>query len=333
MSLKSYLQARFCPQPQQETAAGVNAGDVFQMVYGRLPDQSELDMLNGWSSSLSPQDHLGLFRTAINAFDHQKSGTAFTVRFAKDDMQYMVFPGFEVALDNKDVSVSVQLLGGGYEQHLFKFFNQTLKPGMVFMDIGANIGFYSMFAASKVGADGKVISFEPNTENCRLILLGMHRNKFQNIALYPFALGDRTGYALFSTHIGSNGGLIADTEAMLLNPNCTIVPIIPLDNLITEKVDVIKIDVEGAEGLVVSGAKGLLEKHRPIVASEFSLEMLSRVSGMSGRDYLQYFQDQRYDIYICDRQTQELIAIKSVEAFIDDYGEHTRIEDLAFIPR
>jgi hypothetical protein len=120
-------------------------------------------------------------------------------------------------------------------------------------------------------------------------------------------LGDKAGYALFSTHIGSNGGLIADTEASLLNPNCTVVPITRLDNIITEKVDVIKIDVEGAEGLVVGRAKGLIEKYHPIITSEFSLEMLSRVSGMSGEDYLRYFRGQNYATYICDLKTHELL--------------------------
>jgi FkbM family methyltransferase len=224
------------------------------------------------------------------------------------------------------------LFRGEYEPHLFKLFSETLKPGMVFMDIGANIGFYSMLAASRVGEGGKVISFDPNTENCRLLMLSINKNGFNNVSLYPFALGGKSGYAMFSTHIGSNGGLIPDTEDSLVNPNCVIVPITRLDDLIDEKVDLIKIDVEGAEGLVIEGAKKLIEKHRPIITSEFSLEMLPRVSGMSGKEYLGYFRDQDYATYICERQTQELVAIESVDAFVNGYGEVTRIEDLVFMP-
>lgn len=119
----------------------------------------------------------------------------------------------------------------------------------------------------------------------------------------------------------------------MLNPNCTVVPITRLDNIITEKVDVIKIDVEGAEGLVVRGGAGLIESHRPIITSEFSLEMLSRVSSMAGKDYLRYFRDQYYTIYVCDRKTYDLIAIKDIDDFVNNYGEHTRIEDLVFIPK
>jgi FkbM family methyltransferase len=335
MSLKSYLQDLLCPQvsAQIEIPTDLAVSDVFHTVYDRLPNESELTMLVNLTAGLPPEDRSEIFRTVINAFDHQTVGTSFTVRFAKDDIQYVTFPDFELAIDNKDISVGMPIFRGEYENHLFKFFSNMLKPGMVFMDVGANIGFYSMLAASKVGNSGKVISFDPNTENCRLIMLGMYRNQFQNIALYPFALGDKTGYTLFSTHIGSNGGLIAETEASLLNPNCTVVPMTRLDNLITERVDVIKIDVEGAEGLVVSGGKCLIEKYRPIITSEFSLEMLSRVSGMSGKDYLCYFRDQHYAAHICDRQTHELVAVKDIEAFLDAYGEDTRIEDFVFIPQ
>lgn len=60
--------------------------------------------------------------------------------------------------------------------------------------------------------------------------------------------------------------------------------------------------------------------------------MLSRVSRMSGKDYLCYFRDQHYAIYVCDRNTHELVAIPDVDAFVDNYGEQTRIEDLVLIP-
>ncbi len=196
MSLRSYVEKLFWSEPQREVSH--NVSDIFQTVYGRLPNDAELNLLTNLTSGLSPEDRSGMFRATINTFDHQKLSTSFTVRFSKDDIQYVTFPGFELAIDNKDISVSMPLFRGEYEHHLFRFFSKTLKPGMVFMDIGANIGFYSMLAASKVGSSGKVISFEPNTENGRLIMLGMYKNKFQNISLYPFALGDKTGYALFS---------------------------------------------------------------------------------------------------------------------------------------
>ncbi len=105
-----------------------------------------------------------------------------------------------------------------------------------------------------------------------------------------------------------------------------------MDDLIKEKADFIKIDTEGAEGLVLCGAKSLIERHRPVVVSEFSMEMLPRVSRMSGSEYLTYFKALGYDLHVIDRRGGGLVPIPDVALFLENYGEATRIEDLAFIP-
>jgi len=187
-------------------------------------------------------------------------------------------------------------------------------------------------AARQVGESGKVICFEPNSENCRLILLSAYKNGFKNVILYPMAASDRTGAVLLSTHLGSNGGLIPANERSLLSPNCRVVSAVRIDELILDPVDLIKIDVEGAEGLVIRGAQNLIERHRPIVTSEFSMEMLSRVSGMPGQEYLAFFQARGYDIFLIDRRSGDLVGIEDVDAFIAHYGPPVRIEDLVFVP-
>ena len=307
--------------------------DIFQLIYGCIPSQDELNYLAPLISTFPKSNRVGVFRTIIKSFDHQRLKTPFTVRFSNQDIEYIAVQDFKLAIDKMDIAVSVPLLRGEYEPHLFKFFSQTLKPGMVFIDIGANVGFYSMLAAQRVGNKGKVFCFEPNSENCRLIMLSIYKNQFENVLVYPFALGNKTGHALFSSHIGSNGGLISDTQDSLLNANCVITPMIKLEDIVSEQVDLIKIDVEGAEGLVIEGAMKLIERYRPIVTSEFSLEMLPRVSKMSGSDYLGYFKANQYGIYLCDRQTQELVEITDIDSFIANYGEIIRIEDLVFIPQ
>ena len=308
-----------------------NLSHIFQLVYGRNPSQDQINVLTHLNQAIPDNDSGSLFRAIINSFHHQQFNTPFTVRFSKQDVEYINVQNAQVAIDKMDTSVSMLIRRKEYEPHLLAFYSQRLKPGMVVIDIGANVGLYSMLAAKKVGKRGKVFSFDPNSENCRLILLGIHKNEFKNVSVFPFALGNRTGHVLFSTHIGSNGGLISDSYDSLLNPSCVIKPIVRLDDIVTEKVDLIKIDVEGAEGLVVEGAKGLIEKYRPIVTSEFSLEMLSRVSNISGKDYLQGFKDMNYSLFIIDKNTYCLDEILDIDKFIGNFGELS-IEDLAFIP-
>jgi len=307
--------------------------EVFELVYGRKPSRNEIVLLRGLTRDVPKSDQMNIFRAVINGFDHQSLNTPFTVRFSSRDVEYVPVEHFELAIDKQDISVSAPLKQGEYELHLLEFFRERLKPGMTFIDIGANVGLYSMFAARIVGGNGKVFSFEPNSENCRLIMLSKYRNEFENVTVYPMALGNKTGHAFFSTHIGSNGGLIANTQETLWNPSCVVVPVVRLQDIVTERVDAIKMDVEGAEGLVIEGARELIEKYRPIVTSEFSLEMLPRVSKMSGEDYLGYFKVCQYDIYLCDKRTKKLNTISNIDAFIGDYGEITRIEDLVFIPK
>lgn len=304
---------------------------AFEIVYGRSPRDDERQVLNRLARS-DPRDRYHAFRTVLGRFDHQSSSTPITVRFSPEDIAYIELEGFSLAVDTTDISVSIPLRWGGYEPHLRALYRNWLKPGMTVVDIGANIGLYSMLAAQVVGDSGQVICFEPNSENCRLILLSTRRNGFKNVTLYPMAASDRTGVALFSMHLGSNGGLIPTNESSLLSPNCMVVPTVRMDELVLDPVDLIKIDVEGAEGLVIRGAQNLIERHRPIVTSEFSMEMLPRVSGMPGKEFLSFFQTRGYDIFLVDRKSSDLIRIEDIDSFIANYGPPVRVEDLAFVP-
>ena len=306
--------------------------ELFQIIYQRTPNQSELEHMRSLPTIPPEGDLSSVFRALINGFDHQSYATGFSVRFSGEDIEYVSVLGSQVAIDRMDLSIGLPLKWGVYEPHLVQFYQDRVKPGMTFIDIGANIGTYSMLAARLVGEEGRVLSFEPNSENCRLILLGANRNKYQNIALFPVALGNANGHMLFATHIGSNGGFIQNEQKSLESPTCTVVPMFRLDGFIDERIDFIKIDVEGAEGLVMQGAVSLIEKYRPIITSEFSLEMLQRVSGVTGVEYLRFFSNRGYQINRIDREKKSLILVSDIEEFVRDYGELTRIEDMAFLP-
>ena len=302
-----------------------DAKEVFQVVYGRLPTQSELDYLASLPTFHNRLGPVALFRAIVNGFDHQQLHTPFTIRFSSDDVEFVSIAGVEIGIDRTDITVGVPLRSGVYEPHVTKFYSQMLKPGMTFVDVGANIGIYSLLGAKLVGDSGRVLSFEPNSENCRLLMLSALRNNFQNISIYPFALGESIGHVLFSNAIGSNGCLIPDTQESLFNTSCMVVPKIRLDDVLDTNVDMIKIDVEGAEGVIVKGANQLIENCRPIITSEFSMEMLPRVSGMSGIDYLRYFTNQGYGIFLIEPHSQEPVPIPDIYSFVNEYGEPTRI--------
>ena len=137
-----------------------------------------------------------------------------------------------------------------------------VKPGMTVVDVGANIGYYSLYFAGLVGSKGKVVAIEPSPENLPELRLNISANQLSNVRLFESAVGAERGEVAFAA--GINGGILGDDASGTYR-----VPVAPLDELIEDGVDFLKIDVEGFEGAVVEGARRLLSQFRPVVFLEF----------------------------------------------------------------
>ena len=158
------------------------------------------------------------------------------------------------------------LLGRGKEDATTKFIKSFLRPGMTFVDVGANIGYFTLLAAS-LGA--RVIAYEPTPAVFERLRQNVALNAFDNVALVNAAVVDQPGLlALYESP--------DDPEANNLfgDGNHSVkVPAVSLDDDLAtrgvEKVDLLKIDAEGAEPLVLAGAVKLLgEVPSPAVVIE-----------------------------------------------------------------
>ena len=181
---------------------------------------------------------------------------------------------------------------GSCEPHLTAVFEKYCQPGMTVIEVGANIGCYTLLASRLVGPSSRVVAIEPNSENCRLLSTSLAAQGVGNVELLAVACSTKVGWANFSSHCGSNGGFIPDDD--LMSRPGTVVAVFPLDSLVQGRVDFLKFDVDGAAALVTSGAQELLSKSRPIVTTEFSCAMVKRVSGCDSRTYLEVFVNQGY---------------------------------------
>lgn len=275
---------------------------------------------------------LAAARVALGALDHQTSASPVIIRWGPDDLDVVDVEGVKMALDRADASVSVQIAEGAYEPHVAATLDRLLGAGDVFVDVGANVGYHAFRASPRVGADGRVIAVEANPENARLIAWTIAANSLTNVELVPLALASSRGYVNFGTHVGSNGGFLPDDDTTTGSGRGTIVPTIALDDLDLDRVSVIKIDVEGAEAIVVDGATATIERHRPTFVMEFSQEMTSRVSARPPAAHLQRFVDWGYTIAIIDRATFVANPVGSVDELIDGWGDFLRIEDLLLEP-
>jgi FkbM family methyltransferase len=309
------------------------ARSVNAMLFSESPLANETveGVANELAATGKPVSATDIARAMLGRSNRYINPSSWQVQFSQSDILYHPFEGFELALDRCDHSVSVMIAHNAYERHMLLFFGSHVSAGMVTLDIGANIGLYTMQFARLVGPNGKVIAFEPNSENCRLLLLSTERNGFSNIELVPVALSDRRGAHLFTTAIGTNGSF-TDQRHGVMSRGCTVVPTLPLDSLGLSRVDVMKLDVEGAEYLALRGGESVVEKFRPLVTTEFSLDMLKRISGVSGTDYFAWFTQRSYKPFLVPRDCSAPTPIEDVASFLATYGQY-QIEDLAFFPK
>ncbi len=149
---------------------------------------------------------------------------------------------------------------GSYEYEKRVIFENLVKEGNIVFDIGANVGFYTLLASVLVGLEGKVFAFEPVPKNLFYLKEHLRINHITNVTVIEAAVSDSRGTALFDKGPSSSMGHIS--------PNGVLkVKTVSLDELISqEKIPAphyMKIDVEGAEMLVLSGAKSILANVHP----------------------------------------------------------------------
>lgn len=166
---------------------------------------------------------------------------------------------------------------GSFEPNEFNFLDRLLKPGMVFVDVGANDGYYTLFASRRVGPEGRVVSVEPSSRERGHLERNIARNGVGNVEIVPAALGAAPGHAdlhlAHGVHTGHNTlGRFAHDD--VVPARVERVPLETLDavvdRLALRRVDVVKIDVEGGEANVIAGARTMLAKMRPVLMMEVS---------------------------------------------------------------
>jgi FkbM family methyltransferase len=306
---------------------GLTYDQLVQLLYPTLPVELRPDVDEAATGDLA---RVSTIRRMLGTIEHQVAPTAFSVQLGNDDAVRCMVGGVELFCDAADAAVTPGLLSGEYEVHLSSVFEKYCTAGMTAIDVGANLGYYSLLASRLVGPSGRVIALEPNSENCRLLLSSLRLNDITNVQLRPVAADMATGWAYYSTHVGSNGGLIEGGD--LLSHPGNVVPTFRLDDLVDGPVGFLKMDVEGAEGRVVQGAARIIERDRPIVTTELKDEMLRRVSGTTVADYLGYFEKLGYTPSLLEKATGAEKPYASVTELLADWGETDELRDVLLLP-
>lgn len=190
------------------------------------------------------------------------------------------------------------------------YLENLLSPGQVFIDGGANFGIYTVVAAKLVGNSGQVFAFEPAVESYPVLEKNVELNDFTNTKTFQFGLSDREGKARFyhidnapnSYSLGGDSQESTEFEEISLT---TIDHLVVQENI--KRLDLIKLDVEGAEELVLNGAKSAIKKFRPIILFEISEAAIGRMN-LTEHGVIKFFQELEYSFFAV-QQNGELTSL------------------------
>jgi FkbM family methyltransferase len=171
----------------------------------------------------------------------------------------------------------------GYsEPDTARFLMSFLRAGMVFWDVGAHIGEFSLLASRQVGAKGRVDAFEPNPQLSRLICRTIEANRLPNVTVHSHAVADRSGVAEFVIDSEPSISHMRAPKEETPATSTIAVSTLPLDDFHLQcgySPHLVKIDVEGAEMMVLQGAQSLLRlppETAPVWITEFAPENCAR---------------------------------------------------------
>lgn len=175
-------------------------------------------------------------------------------------------------VDASDEFIATELLAyGRYETAETDVFRRLLRPGMVVVDVGAHVGYYALISAGLVGPEGAVYAFEPDPHNFALLTANVEVNRAPNMVCVPKAVSSRSGRAtLFLDRHNHGAHTLVEANLETEADGRAEVETVSLDEFFRgRRVDLIKVDAQGAEGLVIDGARGLLQHHGPTILMEF----------------------------------------------------------------
>lgn len=196
----------------------------------------------------------------------------------------------------------------GWDVRELRFLHKFLSPGMVVFDIGAYHGIYSVIAGKKVSPTGQVYTFEPTPSHYHRIKHHLWLNKVENVVVEQLALSNSDGTTEF--HIPVNGVMtVGSLKPSLFSRGKLQAITVETNRLDTylekrsiEKIDLIKVDVEGAEMLLLEGASLTLKKFQPLLILE-AIDLACEPWGYKGADLLSKVKrEYDYVLYEFDQQ-------------------------------
>lgn len=242
-------------------------------------------------------------RKASRWLSLEKAGGSFTAR---------IEPGIKMRfyLDSK---LSRLIYLEDFERLERSFLIRFLRPGDIFVDVGANVGLFALTAARCVGAKGRVYAFEPFGRICERLKENVGLNGFKNVSCERLALSEEEGEGRMTVSMdgydawNSLGRPISGNRFSVEKVRCVSWDKFAERNNLVGRVAMMKLDVEGWEGHVLAGAcRTLSRDDAPLLQVEFTDEA-NRGAGFSSSELYRLLESFGYRMYAYDRDSRKFV--------------------------
>ena len=224
--------------------------------------------------------------------------------------------GFKIKLDvSRDVDK--HFYWGEFEVDLINFLKSLLNDCSVFIDIGANIGIYTLLASKHIRKDGKVFAFEPSDWAYNRLKENLKLNETKNVEVFKLAVSNFTGLkqfyvceddaynSLISTPM-KEVQKVVEVESICLNDFCV--------NRNIDQIEILKIDVEGADYLVLKGAEEILKSDKsPIIVCEFNQKISGGIT-YNKDEFSEFMKELSYKFFMINEKNLIEVDLTNTEA-------------------
>lgn len=243
-----------------------------------------------------------LLKTTIN-----KHYTSFFSKFIPSNYLYKKGSIRNVTRNNINLELDISeyvdhFLYYGLKENSFENLNSYIKKGDVIFDVGANNGHTSLVFSQQIGNDGKIYSFEPDNINYKRAEKNIQLNNVKNIQLLKYGIGSKSEklklFNIDESNLGMNRIMKDDSKYSYQE-----IDVISLDNFISSnninKLNIIKIDVEGFEKEVLLGAENTIRQFKPIIYIEVNNNFLKEHQTSASEIY-NFFKSISYTLYFAE---------------------------------
>ena len=248
-------------------------------------------------------------------------------RFANSNLKpdWVEIEGRKMYLDDGDALFLS--INGIHENIITNLIKKEIHSGDIVVDIGARIGYYTLQFANLVGPTGKVYAFEPEPKNFELLKKNVQINKYDNVVLIQKIVSDKDGIVeFFISKFDSIGNKLFKSNEAGSSIKIESTTLDEYFKDLKEKIDFIKMDIQGGEGKAILGMKNLLKENKNLkIIQEWWPDALKQ-NNTNPEDHLKFLQHIGYKIYEIDGTKKDILPI-TIEQLLEKYP-NSLIEDI-----